>query len=103
MRKTKYLNQTFDNNWTCVHVGVASVCGAFYEGTRKRTKRPGHRNYYYLFVRKTSDGKFDKMVRLNGAQAAKVYKGAQTVEQVADKKASKVNPDILNKVGYYFL
>ena len=103
MKKTKYLNKTFDNNWTCVHVGVAAVNGAFYKGTRERTKRPGHMSYYYLFVRETSDGKFDKMVRLSGQQASKVYKGEKTVEYYSDKKQNKVNPDILNKVGYYFI
>jgi len=103
MRKTKYLGKTFDNNWTCVHVGVATVASAFYKGTKERTKRPGHRSYYYLFVRTTSDGKFDKMVRLNFAQAARVYRGEETVEHFSDMKQSKVNPDILNKVGYYFL
>jgi len=103
MRKTKYLNKTFDNNWTCVHVGVATVNPAFHKGTRKRTKRPGHQSYYYLFVRETSDGKFDKMVRLGYHQAAKVYRGEKTVEYYADKKQNKINPDILNKVGYYFI
>lgn len=103
MKKTKYLNKTFDNNWTCVHVGVAAVNGAFYKGTRERTKRPGHMSYYYLFVRETSDGKFDKMVRLNCAQAASVYRGEKTVEYYSDKKQGKDNPDILNKVGYYFI
>lgn len=103
MKKTKFLGKTFDNNWTCVHVGVASVTRAFYKGTKRRTITAGHRNYYYLFVRETSDGKFDKMIRLSGSQATKIYNGSRTVESYADVKENLVNPDILNKVGYYFI
>lgn len=103
MKKTKFLNKTFDNNWTCVHVGVANVTGAYYKGTKRRTKTAGHRNYYYLFVRETSDGKFDKMIRLSGGQATKVYNQTKTVEYYSTKKENQVNPDILNKVGYYFI
>ena len=103
MRKSKFVGKTFDNNWVCRHCGVASVNSAYYKGTRKRTKTAGHRNYYYLFVRETSDGKFDKMIRLSGSQATKVYHGEKTVESYSDKKENLVNADILNKVGYYFL
>ena len=105
MRKTKYLNKTFDNNWKCEMVGVARTQPTFYKGTRKRTKRPGHHSYYYLFVRRTSDGKFDKMLRLSADQAAKVYKGTSTVEHYSDlkEKRQKKTNNILDKVSYYFI
>lgn len=102
MKKTKYLNQTF-GNWTCTHVGVSSVTRAYYKGTKVRTKTPGHRNYYYLFVRTTSDGKFDKMIRLNGSQASKVYKGEKTVEFYANYKENLLTTNFLDKIGYYFI
>jgi len=106
MKKTKYLGKTFDNNWRCEHVGVARTQPVFYKGTKVRTLRPGHQTYYYLFIRRTSDGKFEKMVRLNAMQAAQVYKGAKTVEYYSTKKKNKQKEnkaDILNKVGYYFI
>lgn len=102
MRKSKFLNQTFDNNWKCVHCGIEGVTGAFYKGTRARTITRGHRNYYYLFVRETSDGKFDKMIRLSHHSATQIYKGTRTVESFANRKEKFEDPAILNKIGYYF-
>jgi hypothetical protein len=43
------------------------------------------------------------MIRLSGSQATKIYNGSRTVESYADVKENLVNPDILNKVGYYFI
>lgn len=103
MRTSKFINKTFDHNWVCKHCGVASVNPAYYKGTRIRTRTAGHRHYYYLFVRETSDGKFDKMIRLTDNQATKVFRGEKTVEYYSDKKENLVHPDILNKIGYYFI
>ena len=86
MRKSKYLNKTF-GNWTCTHVGVARKQPVFLAGTRKVSKRPHHQTYYYIFERETSDGLAEKLVRLNERQAAKVYRGELTVEEVADTTA----------------
>jgi hypothetical protein len=43
------------------------------------------------------------MIRVSASQATRIYKGEKTVEYYSDKKQNKVNPDILNKVGYYFI
>ena len=101
MRKSKYLNFK-SGNWTCTHVGVASVVPAFYKGTKKRTVGVGHKNYYYIFERPTSDGKADKLIRLNGTQAAAVYRGKITVEQIAEARQSKSEERFTKKVSYHF-
>lgn len=103
MRKSKYLNQMFDNGWVCTHVTIRSVTGAYYKGTRKRTKTPGHRNYEYHFTRLTSDGKFEKTIKLTGQQANKVLKGERTVEYYADcKELVAPTTPTKERVSYYF-
>jgi hypothetical protein len=101
MRKSKYLNKTF-GNWTCTHVGVAVKTGVFKKGTKVRNAYPHHQTYYYIFERPTSDGLADKLVRLNSGQAAKVYRGELSVEEVADlRQAIGVNT-FKAKVSYHF-
>lgn len=102
MRKSKYLNKTF-GNWTCTHVGVARKQPVFLEGTRKPSKRPHHQKYYYIFERNTSDGLAEKLVRLNEKQAAKVYRGVLSVEEVADTRQEKGTATFKNKVSYHFI
>ena len=77
-RTSKYLFKTF-GAWTCTHVGISRVQP---KKTRKGkvSNQPGHQTYYYIFERKTSDGKADKMIRVSAAQAAKVYRGNLLVE-----------------------
>lgn len=94
-RISKYLNKTFDNNWTCTHVGIASVQG-------KRAKWAGHRNYYYIFERRTSDDKADKLIRLNCGEAAKVYRGVLKVEDIANARQAKGENKFARKVSYHF-
>ena len=101
MRKSKYLNKTF-GNWTCTHVGVARKQPVFLAGTRKNSKRPHHQTYYYIFERPTSDGKADKLVRLSAGQAAAVYRGELTVEEVADTRQEKGVGAFKEKVSYHF-
>ena len=93
-------------DWKCTHVGVASITGAYkkkkVDGKRVRNKTPGHRNYYYIFERLTSDSKAMKMIRLNAAQVRKVRDGWFTVEELADKKAAKRSQVFKEKVSYSF-
>ena len=101
MKKTsKYLFKTF-GNWTCTHVGIARVQGKKTKN-RKVSKQPGRQTYYYIFERPTSDGKAEKLVRLTAAQAAKVYRGELTVEEVADTRQEKGVSAFKNKVSYHF-
>lgn len=102
MRTSKYLNFK-SGNWTCTHVGVARTQPKFYKGTRKVSKRPGHQSYYYIFERRTSDGKCDKMVRLSNAEAVKVYRGQLTVEQIADARQAVSEGKFVKKVSYHFI
>lgn len=101
MKKTKYLNQQF-GNWTCTHVGIARVQG---KKTKNKTvsKQPGRQTYYYVFERETSDGRAEKLVRLSAAQAAKVYRGEVTVEEIADARQSKGVAAFKDKVSYHFI
>ena len=68
--------------WKCTHVGVASITGAFKKkkvnGKAVRNKTAGHRNYYYIFERLTSDAKAMKMIRLNAKQVRQVRDGWYT-------------------------
>jgi hypothetical protein len=100
MKKTKYLNQTF-GTWVCTHVGIARVQGKKTR-TGKVSKQPGRQTYYYIFERPTSDGKAEKLVRLNAGQAAKVYRGELSVETVADLRQEKGVGTFKDKVSYHF-
>ena len=99
-RTSKYLNKTF-GNWTCTHVGIARV-QAKKTAKGKLSKQPGRQTYYYIFERPTSDGKAEKLVRLNHVQAAKVYNGLLTVEEVADLRQTKGMSNFKDKVSYHF-
>ena len=99
-RTSKYLNKTF-GNWTCTHVGIARVQSKK-TAKGKISKQPGRQTYYYIFERPTSDGKAEKLVRLNSTQAAKVYRGELTVEEVADLRQEKGTKAFKSKVSYHF-
>ena len=102
MKKTsKYLYKTF-GNWTCTHVGIAVKTGVFKKGTKVRNDYPHHQTYYYIFERPTSDGKAEKLVRLNCRQAAAVYRGELTVEEVAEARQEKGVKAFKDKVSYHF-
>ena len=101
MKKTKYLGMT-NGDWTCTHVGIATVTPTFKPGTRVRYKSAGHRQYYYIFERLTHDFKAEKMVRLSAAQALLVQRGLKTVEEYADKKKASKTRVFKNKVSYSF-
>ena len=102
MKKTsKYLFKTF-GNWTCTHVGIAVKTGVFKNGSRVRNAYPHHQTYYYIFERPTSDGKAEKLVRLNCRQAAAVYRGEVSVEDIADTRQEKGVRAFKDKVSYHF-
>ena len=100
-RTSKYLNKQF-GDWTCTHVGISRVQPKKTLSGRK-SRRPGHQTYYYIFERLTSDSLAEKLVRLNQAQAAKVYRGKLSVEQIADERQSKGVSTFKEKVSYHFL
>lgn len=95
-RTSKYLGKEFDNGWVCTHVGIASVQG-------KRAKAVGHINYYYVFERMTSDNKAQKLIRLNSSQAAAVYQGKISVEDLVEKRVAKDENAFTRKVSYHFI
>ncbi len=105
-KNSKYLNKIF-GDWKCTHVGVANIQPAFTEkrdeaGKKIRSKRAGHRSYYYIFERLTSDQKAMKMIRLGYWQAKKVLRGECTVEDFAQKKERKRSQVFKEKVSYSF-
>lgn len=105
MKKSKFYGME-SGDWKCTHVGVASVTPVFRKkkvaGKRVRNKTPGHRNYYYIFERLTSDLKAMKMIRLSASQANQVLNGKSTVEDFAKKKAAKRSQIFKEKVSYSF-
>mgnify|MGYP003316344157 CR=1 FL=1 len=106
MKTSKFLGLK-SGDWTCTHVGLASITSAFSQrrkvnGKPIRNKTSGHRNYYYIFERLTSDNKAMKMVRLSAAQASKVWKGLQTVEYFSELKEAQRSQDFKKKVSYSF-
>ncbi len=100
-RTSKYLNKQF-GNWTCTHVGISRV-----QPKRtmkgKASKQPGRQTYYYIFERITSDGAAEKLVRLNHLEAAKVYQGLASVEEIADSRQERGVRDFKTKVSYHFI
>lgn len=100
-RTSKYLGKQF-GDWTCTHVGVATVQAKKKMNHKGLAKRPGHQNYYYIMERLTSDSKAEKMVRLTSTQAAKVYRGELTVEEIAEQRTAKNLTKFATKVSYHF-
>ena len=80
MRKSKYVNKQF-GNWTCVGIEVYKVQPVFLKGSKVRSARPYHQCYTYIFQAKSG-----LAVRLNFAQAVKVYRGERTVESYIASK-----------------
>ena len=106
MKRSKYLKMKA-GNWECTHVGVARVQSVYThkrgpDGRKIKSKRPGHRTYYYIFERLTSDSKAMKMIRLNAAQVRQVLDGKHDVEYFAKKKAAKRSQVFKEKVSYSF-
>ena len=92
--------------YVCTYIGLASVTGAFrkkkVDGKRVRATSTGHRHYYYIFEKVTSDNKAKKMVRLNANQMLSVAKGYKTVNDYVKLKAETLVPSFTNKISYSF-
>ena len=106
MRKSKFVGMQ-SGTWTCVGSGVAFVQSAFKQkkdenGKRVRSKSPGHRQYYYIFDRITSDKKAMKSIVLSAAQTRQVYTSKRTVEYFAEKKEAKRSLAIKDRINYCF-
>lgn len=94
-RTSKYLGKEF-GNWICVSMGINNIQG-------KRAKAPYHQNYYYVFQRKTSDGKAMKSIRLNSTEASKVYKGKVDVETILTRRENSLTNSFTRGVTYRFI
>lgn len=104
MKTSKYLGMKSDD-WVCTHVGVAGVTPKYKkskDGKRSVNKSWGHRSYYYIFERPTSDHKATKMIRLNANQAQLVLNEQRTVEGYALKKERAQSKAFKDKVSYSF-
>ena len=104
MRNPKYVGMQ-SGNWICTYYGINYLQPAFRKkldinGNRVRNKSAGHRQYYYIFERKTSDGIANKFVRLTAYEILKVARGLCTVEDIAIKK--KNSTSCVDGVGYRF-
>jgi hypothetical protein len=69
----------------------------------KVSKQPGRQTYYYIFERITSDGAAEKLVRLNHSEAAKVYQGVASVEEIAVSRQARGVREFKTKVSYHFI
>ena len=107
MRTPKYVGAQ-SGDWTCTFYGIDYVQPAFSKrrslkaGRPVRNKCAGHRQYYYVFERRTSDDLADKSVRLNAYEMLKVSRGKCTVEQIADARAGKKMKKCVENVSYCF-
>lgn len=91
-RTSKYVGNTY-LGWTVVHMGIAGIHGA--------GKYRGHRNYYYLVERITSDGKCIKQIRLDAKKMKALANGTFDIEAFADKKAHSKRAT--GKTNYAFI
>ena len=106
MRTPKYVG-TKSGDWTCTFYGIDYLQPAFSKRrsttTRKvRNKSAGHRQYYYVFERRTSDDLANKSVRLSAYEMLKVSRGKCTVEQIAEARAGKKMTKCVENVSYCF-
>lgn len=107
MRRTSKFYNLKSGDWTCTHVGVATVQPKLclrkrVDGKLAKSKHPGCQHYYYIFERPTSDDKAMKMIRLKDYQARQVLNGIHTVEYFAVKKQAEKSKDFTEKVSYSF-
>lgn len=86
MKKSKYLNQTFNVLWKCTKVNIYRVQPAFLKGSKVRSARPHHQTYSYTFDNLVAP----VSVTLNANQAAKVYRGEVSVTDLLDRASEVV-------------
>lgn len=90
-RTSKFVGKTFDNGWVCTGINIAHAT---------LTHKNGGPTYWYAFERRTSDGKFDKWIRVEAHTATKIWQGKTTVEEVS--KICEATPFGIHKVNYNF-
>lgn len=89
-RKTsKYVGKEFAGGWVCTGINVAKT---------SLSHKNGGPSYWYAFERVTGDGKFRKWVRVADYDAAKIWKGLLTVDELEDKKKQGIY-----KANYRFI
>lgn len=95
MRKqkaSKFVGKEFDNGWVCTGINIAHATLAH---------KNGGPTYWYAFERRTSDGKFDKWIRVESHHATKIYKGEITVESICVGRETG-EPKSKHSVNYQF-
>ncbi len=92
MRKSKFVGKTFDNNWKCTGCNLAANYG---HGTK-------HNKYWYAFQRETSDGKFDKWIRVESSNATLIWKGELSVEDLCKQRETRQDTKHGHSVNYNF-
>lgn len=105
MINSKYKNFK-SGDYRCTYVGIASVTGAYrrkkVNGKSVRAVSAGHRQYYYIFEKLTSDNLAKKMVRLSASQMLAVARGLKTVDDYVKLKSKSFMPSFTNKISYSF-
>jgi len=92
MKKSKFVNQTFDNNWVCTDIFLAANYG---HGTR-------HNAYRYQLGRITSDGKCDKYITVSGSTMNRIAKGLITAESISVRREHTKHKTTKTKNLYSF-
>lgn len=94
MKKSKFVGKEFDNGWVCTGCNLAAN---YSHGTR-------HNRYWYAFERRTSDGKFDKWIRVEAHEATRIYKGLISVEDICGlREASSADCGHMHGINYQFV
>jgi len=92
MKRSKYINQTFDNNWKCTAIYLAANYG---HGTR-------HNAYRYELGRVTSDGKCDKYITVSGPTMSKIARGLISAETISVRREVTKHSETKSKNLYTF-
>lgn len=79
MKKSKFVNQQFDNNWVCTNIFLAANYG---HGTK-------HNAYRYELGRMTSDGKCEKYITVSGSTMTKIARGQLSAEDISVRREQK--------------
>ena len=106
MRKSSYVGST-SGDWVWTHCGIDHVQSAFRKkrdenGKRVRSVSAGHRQYFYIYERPTSDGVAIKQIRATAYEALKIKRGQLTAEALADKKRSLGFERYVDRTNYCF-
>jgi len=93
MKKSKYVNQIFDNNWVCTDIFLAANYG---HGTK-------HNAYRYQLGRITSDGKCNKYITVSGSTMRKIARNELSAEAISIRReVTKQHKNTITKNLYSF-